>query len=67
MTKAFHLFDHDNVGKISIKNLERVAKEVGEELRHEDLLLMLHEADKNGDGVIDLEEFLAVMKRSALF
>ncbi|XP_076177695.1 uncharacterized protein LOC143151990 isoform X2 [Ptiloglossa arizonensis] len=65
--KAFRLFDDDNTGKITFKNLKRVARELGENLTDEELQEMIDEADKDGDGEISQEEFLRIMKKTSLY
>ncbi|KAJ3153979.1 hypothetical protein HDU89_008846 [Geranomyces variabilis] len=64
IVKAFRLFDDDDTGKISFKNLKRVAKELGENLTDEELQEMIDEADRDGDGEISQEEFLRIMKKT---
>ncbi|RXM31145.1 Centrin-1 [Acipenser ruthenus] len=65
--KAFRLFDDDGTGKISFKNLKRVAKELGENLTDEELQEMIDEADRDGDGEINEQEFLRIMKKTSLY
>merc|ERR1712178_257589 len=66
MMKGFKLFDDDNTGKISFKNYQRVAKELGENLSDAELKGILAEADEDGDGEINEAEFLAVMEKTGL-
>ncbi len=61
--KVFALFDDDNTGSISYKNLKRVATELGENLTDEELQEMIDEADRDGDGVINEDEFYRVMRK----
>ncbi|EEA05216.1 centrin protein, putative [Cryptosporidium muris RN66] len=67
MLKAFKLFDDDNTGKITFKNLKRVAKELGENIADEEIQEMIDEADRDGDGEINQEEFIRIMRKTNLF
>lgn len=61
MIKAFQLFDENNTGKISLRSLRRVARELGENMTDEELQAMIDEFDTDQDGEINLEEFLTIM------
>ncbi|XP_056136530.1 uncharacterized protein cetn4 [Lampris incognitus] len=65
--KAFRLFDDDCTGKISFKNLKRVAKELGESMTDTELQDMINEADRDGDGEINEQEFMRIMKKTNLY
>ncbi|CAL8088737.1 unnamed protein product [Calicophoron daubneyi] len=67
MLKAFKLFDDDETGRISFKNLKRVAKELGENVTDEELQEMIDEADRDGDGEVNEQEFLRIMKKTNLY
>ena len=65
--KAFQLFDDDHTGKISLRNMKRVARELGENLSEEELQNMIDEFDRDQDGEISAEEFLYIMKQSTMY
>jgi Ca2+-binding EF-hand superfamily protein len=65
--KAFRLFDDDNTGRISFKNLKRVSIELGENLTDEELREMIEEADRDNDGEVSYEDFVHIMKKTSLF
>ena len=61
--KVFNLFDDDQTGKISLRNLKRVAKELGETMTDAELLEMIERANNDQDGEINFEEFYAIMTK----
>ncbi len=61
--KVFALFDEEGTGKITFRNLKRVAQELGEDLTDEELNEMIDEADRSGEGAINKEDFFRVMKK----
>eukprot|EP00747_Dinoflagellata_sp_TGD_P167199 gnl/TRDRNA2_/TRDRNA2_191190_c0_seq1.p1 gnl/TRDRNA2_/TRDRNA2_191190_c0~~gnl/TRDRNA2_/TRDRNA2_191190_c0_seq1.p1 ORF type:complete len:212 (-),score=68.99 gnl/TRDRNA2_/TRDRNA2_191190_c0_seq1:93-728(-) len=61
--KVFALFDEDETGKISFRNLKRISQELGESLTDEELQEMIEEADRDGDGLINPDEFYRVMRK----
>jgi centrin-3 len=66
IAQAFQLFagDDDKSGVVTLRNLRRVAKELGEHLSDQELQGMIDEFDRNQDGEIDEEEFMFIMKQA---
>ena len=65
VAKAFELFDEERTGKITLRNLRRIARELGENLEEAELQAMIDEFDKDLDGEIDAREFAYIMSQSS--
>ncbi|KAF4681389.1 hypothetical protein FOZ62_024362, partial [Perkinsus olseni] len=51
-------------GKITFRSLKRVSTELGENIQDDELMEMIEEADRSGDGSISFDEFYRVMRRN---
>jgi centrin-3 len=58
--RAFELFDEGGKGTITLTDLTRVARELGEALSHDELLAMIEEFDMDNDSAINREEFIQI-------
>eukprot|EP00964_Phaeocystis_antarctica_P002753 scaffold1455_cov65-Phaeocystis_antarctica.AAC.10 len=63
--KSFRLFDDDETGTISLKNLRRVAKELGENMTDDELQEVIDFCDKDGRGEISQDDFVRLMLKEA--
>eukprot|EP00555_Chaetoceros_dichaeta_P002256 CAMPEP_0198252948 /NCGR_PEP_ID=MMETSP1447-20131203/3418_1 /TAXON_ID=420782 /ORGANISM="Chaetoceros dichaeta, Strain CCMP1751" /LENGTH=216 /DNA_ID=CAMNT_0043938393 /DNA_START=124 /DNA_END=774 /DNA_ORIENTATION=- len=61
--KVFNLFDDDRTGYISLQNLKRMSRDLGESMSDSELLEMIERADSDQDEQISFDEFLSIMTR----
>ncbi|MCJ1440326.1 MAG: hypothetical protein MMC23_000809 [Stictis urceolatum] len=61
--KAFEVFDRDGSGQISKAELQDVMKSIGEKLTDAEIDEMMAQADEDGSGTIDYQEFMKLMER----
>ncbi|URE17965.1 hypothetical protein MUK42_12274 [Musa troglodytarum] len=61
LREAFRVFDKDQNGFISAAELRHVMTNLGEKLTDEEVDEMIREADVDGDGQINYDEFVKVM------
>jgi len=61
LREAFRVFDKDGNGHISANELRTVMTTLGEKLTDEEVDEMIFEADLDGDGQVNYEEFVRMM------
>eukprot|EP00392_Amoebophrya_sp_AT5.2_P009923 g9954.t1 len=61
VAKVFRLFDDDQTGYVTVKNLAKVATELGEALTAEELNEMILRADSSHQGKVSLDDFYSLM------
>lgn len=59
--RAFRLFDEDGTGVITVANLKRIARELGEHLTDDEIRQMIDEFDRSGKNGVDMNDFIAIM------
>ena len=63
LLQCFNLFDDDQTGHITLRNLKRVAQELFMTQSDAELMGFIEKADTDGDGEISPEEFYAIMTK----
>ena len=61
MRKTFRVLDKDQNGYITSRELREWVSKLGEKLTQKEASELVREADKNGDGKINIEEFVEMM------
>ncbi|KAJ0974968.1 hypothetical protein J5N97_016933 [Dioscorea zingiberensis] len=58
---AFWMFDQDGDGRISAEEVRLLMVKLGEHCSLEDCRRMVRQVDKNSDGLVDMDDFMAMM------
>jgi len=58
---AFRVLDRNGTGTISSKAFKHLMTHIGDKLTTEEVEEMINEADKDGDGVLNYEEFVTML------
>eukprot|EP00249_Psilotum_nudum_P012010 c23528_g1_i1 orf=199-648(+) len=61
LKEAFKVFDQDHNGYITASELSHVMINLGEKLTEEEVWQMIREADADGDGQVNYDEFVRMM------
>ncbi|XP_066297460.1 troponin C-like [Branchiostoma lanceolatum] len=60
---AFDMFDQKSEGEISVQNLGTILKQIGLNPSRKELEEIMAEADEDGSGTMDFDEFLELMAK----
>eukprot|EP01083_Nonionella_stella_P255455 876788_1 len=66
LKEAFAMFDTDGNGTIEAKELREVMRQLGQNPSMREIQEMINSVDDNGDGIIDFDEFLILMKSKGI-
>ncbi|KAF7059195.1 hypothetical protein CFC21_066131 [Triticum aestivum] len=61
--RAFFVFDRDRDGRITAEEVMDVLRRLGDSCSLEDCRRMVKEIDRNHDGFVDMDDFMAMMTR----
>merc|ERR1719153_791536 len=61
LKEAFRIYDKEGNGYISIETLKEILRELDNKLTEEDLDSIIEEADEDGSGTLDFDEFMDMM------
>ena len=62
LREAFAIMDTDKDGYISSEDLEKVLRRLGGNFGKDEIDEMIKVADKNGQGTVNIEEFVSIMR-----
>jgi len=64
LKNSFKLICEDGSNKITLRSLQKIAKEMGETMSDEELKEMIKEANKGMDDEVSEEDFIKFMSKS---
>ena len=62
--EAFDMFDKDGSGTISVTEIVKIMKNFGYPIKKAEAQKMIQDIDDNGDGEIDINEFIQGFKKT---